>query len=252
VGELLSLREVSKSFVRGHRSLPVLAGVSLEIAAGEIVAVEGPRYSGKTTLLRVAAGMMRPEQGDVWFEGRDLGGLSDGKRERLLGAEIAWTDREAPGTRLKVRDAIALPLMLGRGQRGARKLAEQALERVGIPGCAGQRWEDLSYCEGVLAGLARGIAGSPRLLVMDDPLDALGSKRRLEVGDLLRSLVGELGCGVLMSVSDLETAMVADRVWSLTGGALMLMSDQANTTGAQIIDFPNTARLGGDSRGVGT
>lgn len=252
MGELLSLRGVSKSFVRGGRPLPVLEGVSLEVPAGEIVAVEGSRYSGKTTLLRVAAGMLRPEEGEVWFEGRELETLSNAKRERLLGREIRWTDREGPGTKLKVRAAIGLPLMLGRGQREVRRLADEALERVGIAGCAGQRWEDLSHCETVLAGLARGVAGCPRLLVMDDLLDALGRKRTQEVGDLLRSLVREFGCGVLMSVSDLETALVADRVWSLTQGALVLMSDQASATDAEIIDFPDAARRGGDSRGVGS
>jgi ABC-type cobalamin/Fe3+-siderophores transport system ATPase subunit len=224
----------------------------LEVAAGEIVAVEGSRYSGKTTLLRVAAGIVCPDQGEVWFGGRELTGLADARRERLLGFEVAWTDREGPGTRLKVRDAVGLPLMLGRGKREARRLAEEALERVGVADCAGQRWGDLSYYERVLAGLGRGIAGRPRLLVIDDLLDALGLRRTLEVGELLRSLVAELGCGLLMSVSDLGTALVADRVWSLRRGALTLISDQAGVTDAEIIDFPEAARRGVDSRGVGS
>jgi putative ABC transport system ATP-binding protein len=252
VGELLSLRNVSKSFVRGGHPLDVLTDVSLEVAAGEIVAVEGPRYSGKTTLLRVAAGMVCPERGEVWFADRELTVLSDVKRERLLGREIRWSDREGPGTELKVREAVALPLMLGRGQLDPKALAEEALARVGVSDCAEQRWEDLSHYETVLAGLARGIAGCPRLLVMDDLLDALGRNRKQEIGDLLRSLVRELGFGVLMSVSDLETALVADRVWSLTRGGLMLMSDQAGATDAEIIDFPNAVRRGEDSRGVGS
>jgi putative ABC transport system ATP-binding protein len=252
VGELLSLRGVSKAFVRGRRTLPVLSDVSLEVAAGEIVAIDGARYSGRTTLLRVAAGMVRPERGGVWFEGRELAGLSEARRGRLLGDGIAWTDCEGPGTKLEVRDAVGLPLMLGRGQRAARLLAVRALERVGISDCAKQRWGDLSNCEAVLAGLARGIAGSPRLLVMDDLLDTLGRKRTREVGVLLRSLVGEVGCGVLMSVSDPETALVADRVWSLRGGALTLLSDQGGVTDAEIIDFPADIRRGGDSRGVGS
>jgi putative ABC transport system ATP-binding protein len=252
VGELLSLRGVSKSFVRGGRSLRVLEDVSLEVAAGEIVAVEGSRYSGRTTLLRVAAGIVRPDRGEVWFGGDELTGLSNVRRERLLGSEIGWTDREGPGTKLKVRDAIALPLRLGRGRRNTKAIAEEALARVGVADCAGQRWEDLSYYEGVLAGLARGIGGCPRLLVIDDLLDALGLRRTLEVGDLLRSLVEELGCGVLMSVSDLGTALLADRVWSLRRGALTLVSDQAGVADAEVIDFPDAARRGVSSRGVGS
>lgn len=251
MGELLSLRGVSKSFVRGGRRLPVLAGVSLEVAPGEIVAVEGSRYSGKTTLLRVAAGIVRPDLGEVWFGGQEIVELSTKKRERLLGREIVWTDRGGPGTELTVRDAIALPLMLGRGQRAAKAVADEALERVGISDCGGQEWEDLSHGESVLAGLARGIAGAPRLLVMDDLFDALGNARTREFGSLLRSLVGELGCGVLMSVGDLGTALVADRVWSLRNGGLRLMSDAGSVRDAEIIDFPRVAH-GGDSRGVGS
>ena len=249
--ELLSLRGVSKSFVRGGRRLPVLAGVSLKVAPGEIVAVEGSRYSGKTTLLRVAAGMTRPDQGEVRFGGRETVELTSTKRERLLGREIVWTDRAGPGMKLRVRDAIALPLMLGRGQRAAKVLADEALERVGIADCAGQAWEDLAHGEAVLAGLARGIAGSPQLLVIDDLFDALGNTSRLESESLLRSLVRELGCGVLMSVGDLVTALVADRVWSLRHGELKLMSDTTSVQGAEIIDFPRVAR-GGDSRDVGS
>ncbi|HEY2202385.1 MAG TPA: ATP-binding cassette domain-containing protein, partial [Solirubrobacteraceae bacterium] len=229
--ELLSVRSVSKSFVRGEELLPVLVDVSLEVAEGEIVAVVGSRDSGKTTLLRVAAGMARPEQGEVWFADRELTGFSDAKRSRLFGREIAWTDREGPGVRLKVRDFAGLPLTMGRrlGRREVRDLALEALERVGIPGCAGQRWEELSKWEQVLVGLARGIVSRPRLLIIDDLLDGLGMKRTQEVGDLLGSLVAELGCGVLMGVSDLEAALVADRVWSFTRGRLKLISDQSGT-----------------------
>jgi putative ABC transport system ATP-binding protein len=252
VVELLSLRGVSKSFVRGGRPLPVMADVSLEVGVGEIVAVEGSRYSGKTTLLRVAAGIVSPDRGEVWLGDCELTALTNAKRKRLLGREIKWVDREGPGTRLKICDAIALPLMVGRRGRDAKASAGQILERVGISDCAGQMWEDLSFYETVLAGLALGIAGCPRLLVMDDLLDALGRKRQRELGDLLRSLVSETGCGVLMSVPDLDTALIADRVASLHEGELVVVSDQSSVNDAEIIDFPSAARLGGDSRGVGS
>lgn len=252
MGELLSVQKVSKSFVRGDRPLRVLADVSLKVAAGEIVAVAGSKDSGKTTLLRVAAGIVSPDRGEVWFEGCELTGLTNAKRKRLLGREIKWADREGPGTRLKVCDAIALPLMVGRRSRGAKASAEQILERVGITDCAEQMWEDLSYYETVLAGLAIGIVGYPRLLVMDDLIDALGRVRTQEFGELLRALVTEAGCGVLMGVSDLGVALVADRVWSLRQGELELISDQSDVTDAEIIDFPDAVQRGVDSRGVGS
>jgi putative ABC transport system ATP-binding protein len=252
MGELLSLREVSVSFVRGERPLPVLVNVSLEVGAGEIVAVEGSRYSGKTTLLLMATGIESPDQGEVWFGGRELTGLTKAKRKRLLGREIKWADRDGPGTSLKVCDAIALPLMVGRSGRGARASAERILERVGIADRAEQMWEDLSSYETVLAGLALGIAGCPRLLVMDDLLDTIEDEQRPEFGDLLRSLVSETGCGVLMSVPSLRAALVADRVASLRDGELVVISDQSGANDAEIIDFPRVVRSDGDSRGVGS
>jgi len=254
MGELLSVRRVSKSFIRGDRPLPVLVDVSLEVAAGEIVAIVGSRDSGKTTLLRVAAGMERPDWGEVWLGDRELTRCSDSRRARLLGQEIAWTDREGSGMRVQVRDFVGLPLTMGRsrGRREMRALAQTALERVGVPGCAEQRWEDLSNWERVLVGLARGIVARPRLLVIDDLLDALGLIRTQEAGDLLRALVAELGCGVLMSVADPAVGLVADRVWSFRRGGLELLSDQAHVTDAEIIDFPAVARRGGDSRGLGS
>jgi ABC-type multidrug transport system ATPase subunit len=252
MGELLSLRDVSMSFVRGGRPLPVLVNVSLEVGPGEIVAVEGVRYSGKTTLLRVAAGFVSPDRGEVWLGGCELGGLTKAKRKRLLGREIKWADIGGPGTNLKVCDAIALPLMVGRRSRGARASSKRILERFGIADRAEQMWRDLSSYETVLAGLALGIAGSPRLLVMDDLLDTIEDEQRPEFGDLLRSLVREMGCGVLMSVPSLKAALIADRVASLREGELVVVSDQSSVNDAEIIDFPSAVRSGGDSRGVGS
>jgi putative ABC transport system ATP-binding protein len=268
MGELLSLRDVSKSFTRGDQSLLVLAGVSLGVAAGEIVAVVGSKDCGKTTLLRVAAGMQRPDVGEVWFEGRKLSecadverlrllgrgvawlGFSRAKRTQLLGREIAWTGREGPGTGLKIRDFVGLPLTMGRrrGRSEVRSLADRALERVGAAGCAAQRWEELANWEQVLVQLARGIVSSPRLLIVDDLLDGLAGRRMQEVGDLLHELVDELDCGVLMSAPDLDAALVADRVWSFTREGLKMMSDQTRVAEAEIIDFPVVAKT---RRGVG-
>ena len=77
-GVLLSLREVSKSYWRGPSEVRVLAGASLDVHQGELVAVWGKRGAGKTTLLRIAAGLERPDGGVVRFEGEDLATLSDG------------------------------------------------------------------------------------------------------------------------------------------------------------------------------
>jgi ABC-type Mn2+/Zn2+ transport system ATPase subunit len=112
-----------------------------------------------------------------------------------------------------------------------------ALERVGVQDVARRRWAELSNWERVLVAFARGVASQPRLMIVDDVIDGFGMSKTREAGELLSSLVQELGCGVLMSVSDPEAALVADRVWSFDRGALKALSGAAGTQ-ADVIDFP--------------
>jgi lipoprotein-releasing system ATP-binding protein len=252
MGELLALRSVRKGYPRGGRTMRVLADVSLDVGAEEVVAIVGSRDEGKTTLLKIAAGLEASDAGEVWLGDADLAHCSEQQRTRLLGAEVAWAHREGTGVKFRVLDYVGLPLVIGRrrGHREAQDLALDALERVGAAGCAAQRWEDLSNWERLLVGLARGIACSPRLLVIDDLMDGFGMRRTREAGELLLALVGELGCGVLMSAADLETALAADRVWSLERGRLSKLSERSGGL-ADVIDFPS-ARQQRDSRGVGS
>jgi ABC-type cobalamin/Fe3+-siderophores transport system ATPase subunit len=251
MAELLSLRGVGKGYRRGGRWLRVLVDVSLNVDRGGLVAVVGSRGEGKTTLLKIAAGLELPDAGEVCLGGIDLTRSSDEARSRQLGTEIAWVHREGTGVKFEVIDYVGLPLAMGRGRgrRGAEQLAMEALERVGVSECAHQRWEELSNWERVLVGFARGLVGKPRLMVVDDVIDGLGMRRTREAGELLRALVGELGCGVLMSASDLEAALVADQVWCFERGSLQLFSDQTRTQ-ADVIDFPGGARQSRASRGA--
>jgi predicted ABC-type transport system involved in lysophospholipase L1 biosynthesis ATPase subunit len=253
MSELLALRGVCKGYARGERTVRVLVDATLEIGRGEVVAVVGSREEGKTTLLKIAAGIEAPDAGEVRFGDADLTCSSDEERSRLLGSEIAWTHREGTGVKFKVLDYVGLPLAIGRGcrQRQARDLALEALERVGAASCAGQHWAELSNWERLLVALARGISASPRLLVVDDMMDGFGMRRTREAGELLLGLVGELGCGVLLSCTDLEAALIADRVWSLEGGRLSLLAAQQGGQ-ADVIDFPGGARRRHSSRGVGS
>jgi predicted ABC-type transport system involved in lysophospholipase L1 biosynthesis ATPase subunit len=253
MSELLALRGVCKGYSRGERTMRVLVDASLALEPGEIVAVVGSRGEGKTTLLKIAAGIETPDAGAVQLGDRDLARSSGEERARLLGDEIAWTHREGTGVKFKMLDYVGLPLAIGRGrrQREAQDLAMEALERVGAANCAGQRWAELSNWERLLVGFARGIVGSPRLLVVDDLMDGFGMRRTREAGELLLGLASELGCGVLMSCADLEAALIADRVVSLEGGRLSVLSERGGEL-ADVIDFPSSARHSHGSRRVGS
>jgi ABC-type lipoprotein export system ATPase subunit len=250
--DLLRLQGVSKSYRRGDRRLRVLVDVSLVVARREIVSVVGSRYEGKTTLLQVAAGLASPEEGEVWFEQVELTSCRPHEREELLGREIAWIDRYPRQPRFRIVDCVGLPLAMGRGHspRQVRELALAALERVDAADCARQYWSDLSNWERVLVALARGIVSKPRLMIVDDLLEGLGMQRTQDACELFAELAREVGCGVLMSVSDVESTLLADRVLAFERGHLKLMAGEQQGGEADLIQFPGESR-GWGARGAG-
>jgi predicted ABC-type transport system involved in lysophospholipase L1 biosynthesis ATPase subunit len=227
--ELLLVEGLRKGHSRGGGWVPVFADVSLEVLPGEIVAIIGGRLDGKTTLLKVAAGLERPDSGTVRVGGRALADIADWPRA------VRWVDRDGPGLEVEVSEFVGWPLARhGRGRRLAERAAAQMLERVGAGECFGLRWGELSNWQRVLVGLARAFLGGPQLVVVDDLLDALGEPGTERVAGLLRSLVEESQprCGVLMSVSDVESAMFADRVLSITAKqSLKLLSGRLTDAG---------------------
>jgi ABC-type lipoprotein export system ATPase subunit len=236
---LLSLDRVAKAHWRGDRRLSVLDGVSLDVHEGEFVAVFGQRSSGKTTLLRIAAGLEKPNAGTVAFAGRQLASLSTRKLAELHRASIGWVERSGPKSdELDMADYVALPL-LGRQRRtAARRVALEALERVGVEGCAYERWAGLSDAERSLAAIAHAIVRAPRLLVLDDPVGGLDVVDREHVLGLLRTLAQEERLGVLMAVPELPATLRAHRVLSLSGGELLGPSEPTGT----VVDFPTRER----------
>jgi len=152
------------------------------------------------------------------FQDFDLAELSNREYSRLR-QRILWIGAESDVPSLQTLNYVAMPLLLrGRGSpRDAKRVAWEALDRVGMSTCA-RRWvHELSRWERLLVELARGFAIRPQLMIVDDLLDNLGWRTR-EAGDLSRSLVGELGCGILLSATSLASARIADSAWRLDQG----------------------------------
>jgi lipoprotein-releasing system ATP-binding protein len=232
---LLSLQRVQKSYWRGVHEVRVLAGASIDVNAGEVVAVWGKRGAGKTTLLRIAAGLERPDEGRVLFRGRDLGVLSERQRRALMHTEIGWVRRVGPRSELPILDYVALPLMAQRNRRDAFHRASEMLTKVGVPECAKQRWECISDGERALVSIAHGIARSPKLLLVDDPTASLGMFERETVTELLRSLAVEQRMGVLMSAPDMPTMMSSHQIRTLSAGRLLAPPDTATGSRSVIV-----------------
>jgi ABC-type lipoprotein export system ATPase subunit len=243
---LLSLRQVSKSYWRGPSEVRVLAGASLDVQAGELVAVWGKRGSGKTTLLRIAAGLETPDSGGVSFAGIDLATLSGAEHARLMREQVGWIRRAGPSSELEMIDYVALPLLVRHGRRAAHRHALEALRRVGMAQCAGQRWESLSDGERALVAIAHGVVRAPRLLLVDDPTANLGLREREEVIELLSSLVEEGSLAMLITVPDMPAAMRSHQLTALSGGRLLPSEAQSRPpsmpTRTNVIDFPGSER----------
>lgn len=220
MGALLSLKGVGKSYWRGHSELRVLTDVSLDVAAGEFVAVWGTRGSGKTTLLKLAARLERPDRGVVSVNDVDLANLSEGQHARMMLECVGWVRRTGPRSDLRMIDYVALPLLAECGHREAYARAIRAMERVGVSPHARQRWASLCDGERALVGIAHGIARAPRLLLVDDPTANLDVFERERVAELLRSLADGEGIAVLMTVPDMPATMHAHQIASLGGGRL--------------------------------
>ncbi len=236
---MLSLREVWLSFPRGRRHVVrVLADVSLDLWAGEVVSVIAQRAQGKTSLLRVAAGMERPDRGSVVFAGEEVWRMSERRRSRLLRSRIALVERTAPQLDVPVLTGVALPLLDAHGRHGAYARAKQALEQVGASECAHQHWSELADWERALVALAHGIAREPKLLLVDDLTATLGMDETEEIAGLLGSLARERGVAVLICASDSDLASRSDRTASLAGGRLVAPPRTPEPEQENIIDFP--------------
>ena len=238
---VLSLTGVCLSFPRGRRHvIRVLADVSFELDAGETVAVLAQRAQGKTSLLRIAAGIERPDRGHVRFEGEDIWEFSERRRARLLGVQIGWVGPAVPDLDVPMLAYVALPLFASYGKSEAYTRARRALQRVGAGECAEQTWGSLADWERALVAIAQGIAREPRLLLVDDLTLSLGLAEADEITRLLDTLAVERGFAVLMSVSDAAATSWSRRVATLAGGELLETARAPARLDDNIIDFPGS------------
>ncbi len=214
---LLELEHVGRRHRQGGRERVVLRDVTLDLHAGELAAVWGLRRSGRSTLLRVAAGIEAPDTGAVRFAGRDLAHSGSG----ALGGGIGYCRRGLGGT--EGRDVLdeLLVAQLARGipQSAARSHAFSALERAGAEQCAARMLRELDAAETVRVTIARALVLRPSLLVLDEPTAGVDLLARDGILSLLRSLADE-GIAVLISTGEATGLSGVDRALSLAEGEL--------------------------------
>jgi putative ABC transport system ATP-binding protein len=222
VTTVLDLRDVHRVHGRGTTAVHALRGVTLGVAAGELVAIMGPSGSGKSTLLNLAGGLDRPSRGEVVVDGTVLGGCSRWAlatlRRRLVG--YVFQDLNLLAS-LTAAENVALPLELdGVAVRQARRLAEAALAEVDLGGYGGRFPDELSGGQQQRVAIARALIGQRRLMLADEPTGALDSQTGEAVLRLLRSKVDAGAAGVLVT-HEARHAAWADRVVFLRDGVII-------------------------------
>ena len=218
----LELREVVKHYPTHGETVRAVDGVSLAIERGEFVAICGPSGSGKTTLLLLAAALMAPDSGSVWFAGRDVTRLAPREAARFRRSDVGFVFQSfhlMPAATALDNAAVKL-LAGGLSLQAAQHRARPWLERVGLGARVEHTPRELSKGECQRVAIARALAGEPRVLLADEPTGSLDSRRSREVLALMRELSDERGLPVLLVTHDLQAMRVADRVYTLCDGAL--------------------------------
>jgi putative ABC transport system ATP-binding protein len=206
---LLACVDLVKRFGR----TPALAGASLQVAPGEIVAVMGPSGSGKSTLLHCASGIVAPDAGEVHFDGSSLAGLSEARRSALRRGAFGFVfqfGRLVP--ELSCAENVALPLRLsGIGRREAMRRAGEWLTRLEVGELAGALPGDVSGGEGQRVAVARALVTEPRVVFADEPTGALDSLSGERVLALLTCTARESRAAVVLVTHEPRIAAYADR-----------------------------------------
>jgi ABC-type lipoprotein export system ATPase subunit len=223
---VLTLEHVVKHYqIGGGDPIRAIDGVSLTIAAGELVVIFGPSGSGKTTLLDLISGVRRPDSGSIVVDGRSVAEMSrreaDNYRLRDLGI-VDHADALFPGDRA-IRNAC-LKLWLT-NRRHAEAVIEPLLVRLGLGDRLDHPTELLSMGERQRLTIARALALDPKIVLADEPSSNLDSGRTSEVLALMRELCTERGTVTVLATHDEKAVAFADRAYSLEDGRLRPFGD---------------------------
>lgn len=239
---LLSLDRVCKRHTDARRHAVALDDVSLAVKRGELVTVWGGRGSGRTTLLRVAAGLEQPDSGQVRFDGLDL--AAGAEAAILRGLAYVQPGMVGP-QRQSLRDRLTITLIArGATMPVARRAASEVLERVGADDCASVPVGELDATETIRVGIAQALLLKPKLIVVDEPTASVPLVERDAVLALLRSIADD-GVAVLMTAGEAIGLSGVDRGMTISAGkvranvapeqaaVIPLRSAERGTTGAR-------------------
>ena len=217
---VLEARDVSKQVSSPEGPLTIVRDISLQVAAGESIAIAGPSGAGKSTLLALLAGLDLPTSGEVWLAGVNLSGLDEDRRARLRAQRVGFVFQSfhlVPS--LTALENVMLPLELA-GRADAHDAASAWLARVGLEARLGHYPRQLSGGEQQRVALARASVGRPAVLFADEPTGNLDSVTGERIAQLLFELNEGSDTTLVLVTHDRTLAARCDRILLMDAGAI--------------------------------
>lgn len=221
--EIIRLEDIFKTYHLGEVEVPVLRGVSLSIAQGELVALMGSSGSGKTTLMNLLGCLDRPSSGEYWFAGRRMSGLSPNERALVRTENLGFVFQSFNLlARTTALDNVLMPLDYGAGQMTpaeAQRWGRSLLERVGLGDRVDHEPSQMSGGQQQRVAVARSLVNRPQLILADEPTGNLDSKTSVEILKMFQELNAE-GITVILVTHDPKVASYASRVIRVKDGQI--------------------------------
>jgi len=221
---IISSDNLYKRFAEGKLDVEVLKGISLELFAGEKIAIVGSSGSGKSTLLHILGGLDLPSSGTVKVMGKDIASISDKERGDLRNQSLGFIYQfHHLLPEFTALENVAMPLLIrGLSVKEATQYAETILAKVGLSERLKHKPGQLSGGERQRAAIARALVTNPNAVLADEPTGNLDHKTALQIFDLMQSLNQEMQTAFIIVTHDMQLAEKMDKIYHLVDGHLSI------------------------------
>ena len=239
---MINITSISKEYVMGDNKLLALNNVDVSINEGEFVSIMGSSGSGKSTLMNIIGCLDVPSHGDYFFRDNNISNYSSNKLAELRNKDIGFIFQNfnlLP--RLNALENVILPLLYsGKSKKERVELALKALENVGLKDRTHHRPNQLSGGQQQRVSIARAIAGTPKLILADEPTGALDSTTSLEIMKILNDL-NETGITIVLVTHEDDIAKYGSRIIKMKDGKII--EDKKNVSNWFNLSFPKKLKI---------